>query len=75
MTYTEIKEKYWNLDSIEARKEFIQSLPEATQTAWKVIELLEDRKGFEYWWNPNASGGMARECNDDIFAELTDLLS
>lgn len=78
MTYTEIHERRWDgvgADLVGHSKRFIAALPEPDRTAYRIIEMLLSRKGFEYWWNPNAVGGMDAECNDDIFEELKRIIT
>lgn len=42
---------------------------EAHKKAREIIEMLLGRKGFEYWWEPNA-GGMSDESQQEILKEI-----
>jgi hypothetical protein len=66
MTYSEIYEKFWDLDrpDIGALK-----LPEEEVNAWRIINLLKGRAGFDDWW-----GRMNDEIQDEIFKGIVDLL-
>lgn len=77
MTYTEIIDELEEIydeagtyeESNKRREAYIQALPETDRTAWRIVDTLLERKGFDYWWNENL-GGMPSECNDEIFEEL-----
>ena len=73
MTFTELHEKYWKADD-EKQPSILSDLDPATRKAWDIIRMLEGRKGFEYWWNPNAHGGMPEDCNDEIFEEMIKII-
>lgn len=72
MTYTEIYNRYYELKTVEGQR-FLGGLNSQELAAWKIIEMLRHRKGFEYWWVPNA-GGMDAECNDEIFEKMKQLI-
>lgn len=72
MTYTQIHEARWNgsgEDLPAHAKAYIESLPEPDRTVYKIVDTLLSRKGFEYWWEPDA-GGMDTDSNDEIFEEI-----
>jgi len=41
--------------------------------AEKIIEMLLTRKGFEYWWEPNA-GGISEESQEEIIQEMMKII-
>lgn len=74
MTFTEIDEFVWSGD-FEASEARIASLPPVDRTAYRIIQMMLGRKGFEYWWVPEAVGGMDAECNDEIFDEMRRIIA
>lgn len=77
MTYTQLIEAKWDNcgdDLVLHEENYMASLPEPDQTAFRIIAALLERKGFEYWWVPNA-GGMAAECNDEIFEDIKRIIT
>lgn len=74
MTYTEFKEAYWTAEDKD-RPAIMEKLTPAERTAWDVLEMLRDRKGFDWWWEPRCAEGIPEECNDEIFAEMAKIIS
>lgn len=83
MKYTELDETIWavevdgrDLDAeARERERIIEALPAEERTAYRIIRMLLGRKGFEYWWEPNAAGGMEAGCNDEIFEEMKRIIA
>jgi hypothetical protein len=63
-----------DMQQLREKKRKIKALDPDTQAAWKIIEMLRDRKGFKWWWDSGQVGGMDGECNDEIFAEIEKII-
>ena len=68
MTYSELYEKRW--DGKTDKTQFLEKLDTGSQKAWRVLELLDRRGGFDHWWDD-----IDGECKDEIFEELRSLLA
>ena len=73
LTYSELYDKIWDAEdeNREAVKKLLLDEVGARQ-AWKVIECLDQFKGFEegFWM---MGGEMPEECRDNMFNELANL--
>lgn len=65
MTYTEIFERVYATSRRADQEAKVTALPANVRAAWKAIQGLTDRKGFDHWWDE-----LDEDLHDEIFAEL-----
>lgn len=72
MKYTDLFEHVWGADTDAERKRRIAALDPATLKAWRVLKVLGNRKGFNWWWEAD---DFDPEDRDEIFAEIKKAVS
>lgn len=70
MNYDELHEHIYgkDFDGIQRR---INSLDSLNKSAWEVLSMLNDRKGFDHWWNAN---DFDAESRNEIFEEIKNII-